>query len=150
MSEETPIPMLSQINLVVKDIAASIAFYRRLGLTVEEAGHPKWAAHHATAIMPNGMRMELDSASFAKQWNPGWKDRGAGSLGVLFFTVSTREDVDRLHATLSAVGYPSQQLPCDAFWGARYAIIEDPDGNSVGIMSPIDPAYRRTPPPPPF
>jgi catechol 2,3-dioxygenase-like lactoylglutathione lyase family enzyme len=148
-NEETPVPILHQINLVVKNIPASIAFYRRLGLTVEEAGHPEWAAHHATAVMSNGMRLEFDSESFAKQWNSGWRDRNAGSLGVLFFAVPTREDVDRLHASLSAFSCSSQQLPCDAFWGSRYAIIEDPDGNSIGIMSPIDPAYRRTPPPPP-
>jgi len=30
--------------------------------------------------------------------------------------------------------------------GARYAIIEDPDGIAVGLMSPID-AARKTPPP---
>jgi hypothetical protein len=25
---------------------------------------------------------------------------------------------------------------------ARYAIVEDPDGNAVGVMSPVDPARR--------
>lgn len=28
--------------------------------------------------------------------------------------------------------------------GARYAIVEDPDGNYVGVMSPSDPARRAT------
>ena len=37
----------------------------------------------------------------------------------------------------------SQQEPYDAFWGARYAIVEDPDGNAVGLMSPIDPDRQR-------
>jgi uncharacterized glyoxalase superfamily protein PhnB len=32
------------------------------------------------------------------------------------------------------------------FWGARYAIVEDPDGNHVGVMSPSDPDRRRAPP----
>jgi hypothetical protein len=32
--------------------------------------------------------------------------------------------------------------PYDAFWGARYAIVEDAGGNAVGIMSPVDPARR--------
>jgi uncharacterized glyoxalase superfamily protein PhnB len=41
------------------------------------------------------------------------------------------------------------KAPEDAFWGARYAIVEDPDGNSVGIMSAIDESKRRPPPPPP-
>jgi len=31
----------------------------------------------------------------------------------------------------------------------RYAIVEDPDGSSVGIMSAIDNAKRRAVPPPP-
>ena len=39
-----------------------------------------------------------------------------------------------------------QQEPYDAFWGARYAVVSDPDGNGVGIMSPIDPAQRRDEP----
>ena len=34
----------------------------------------------------------------------------------------------------------------DTFFGARYAIVADPDGRSVGIMSPIDPARRSAPP----
>ena len=53
--------------------------------------------------------------------------------------VSSREDVDRLYAAVTGAGYASQQPPYDAFWGARYAIVEDPDGNAVGLMSPIDP-----------
>jgi uncharacterized glyoxalase superfamily protein PhnB len=130
-------------------ITASIAFYRRLGVSVEEAGRPEWAPHHATAVMPNGMRLELDSVRFAMQWNAGSKPRGTGAMGVLFFYVGTREEVDRVYAEMTGAGHPGQHPPEDAFWGARYAIVEDPDGNAVGIMSPIDPAKRRAPPPPP-
>src|ERR687883_129112 len=133
-------PMLDQVNLVVRDLAASAAFYRRLGLVVQEAAHPDWARHHATAIMPNGMRLELDSVAFAKQWNPGWKGSGGGGMSVLFFSVPAREDVDAVFARMTEAGSAAQQRPEDAFWGARYAIVEDPDGNAVGIMSPIDPA----------
>jgi len=32
----------------------------------------------------------------------------------------------------------------DAFRGARYAIVEDPDGNSFGLMSPIDAARKSS------
>jgi uncharacterized glyoxalase superfamily protein PhnB len=57
--------------------------------------------------------------------------------------------VDALVAELSAAGVPVQQAPYDAFWGARYAVVSDPDGNGVGIMSPVDDAHRSAPPPPP-
>jgi uncharacterized glyoxalase superfamily protein PhnB len=65
---------------------------------------------------------------------------------VLGFRLPSREAVDRLHAELVAAGHPSRQEPYNAFWGARYAIIADPDGREVGLMSPSDPAQRMTPP----
>ena len=51
-------------------------------------------------------------------------------------------------AALAADGVPVQQEPYDAFWGARYAVVSDPDGNGVGIMSPVDPARRSEAPSP--
>jgi uncharacterized glyoxalase superfamily protein PhnB len=66
-------------------------------------------------------------------------------MGVLGFKVVSRERVDEIYAGLVAAGYRRQQRPYDAFWGARYAVIEDPDGNAVGIMSPVDPNRRSQP-----
>jgi catechol 2,3-dioxygenase-like lactoylglutathione lyase family enzyme len=140
---------LSQVNLVVRDIARSIAFYRRLGLVIEEGGDPDWARHHASCRTPDGIRLEFDSHAFAQQWDPGWKASPGGSTGVLMFDVPTREDVDRLFVELIQAGAPVHKPPEDAFWGARYAIVEDPDGNAVGVMSPIEDGRRFAPPPPP-
>ena len=49
---------------------------------------------------------------------------------------------------VTGAGYRGQQPPYDAFWGARYAVVEDPDGNAVGIMSPSDPDRRSMARPP--
>src|SRR5262249_34588903 len=76
-------------------------------------------------------------------------DTKLGSASIAFFCVPSREEVDRVHARMTAAGHRSQKAPEDAFWGARYAIVEDPDGNSVGITSPIDESMRSPPPPPP-
>jgi uncharacterized glyoxalase superfamily protein PhnB len=48
---------------------------------------------------------------------------------------------------MTSAGYLGLQPPFDAFWGARYAILEDPNGAAVGLMSPIDPEKRFWPPP---
>lgn len=138
----------AQLNLVVRDMQASRAFYRRLGLAIEPAAHPDWADHHASVTLPNGVRLELDSAAFARQWNPGLRDVAGGAV-VIMFEVPTRRDVDDVYERMVAGGARVQKSPEDAFWGARYAIIEDPDGNSIGITSPIDAAARRRPPAPP-
>lgn len=80
-------------------------------------------------------------------WNSGWKDRQdlAGRL-VIGFRVSARERVDALYAAMTAAGYRGLQPPYDALWGARYAIIEDPDGIAVGLMSPVSAAHKSPPP----
>lgn len=67
----------------------------------------------------------------------------AGKLGIM---VKTRASVDESYADLLAAGHHGRQPPYDAFWGSRYAVVEDPDGNPVGLMSPSDDS-KRTPPP---
>ncbi len=139
-------PVLAQLNLVVADMQASVAFYRRLGLTVDDR-HP-WSAHHVDIHMPGGLALDLDTVAFAKRWNTGWRGQPGAAHTVIGFNVATRDAVDRLYADLTGAGHHGQQPPYDAFWGARYAVVEDPDGNPVGLMSPIDDAHRSTPPDP--
>jgi catechol 2,3-dioxygenase-like lactoylglutathione lyase family enzyme len=142
----TPI-RLDQMNLIVRDVEASRAFYGRLGLDFGEATDPVWAKHHVGAERGDhaGIDVDLDSTSFVQKWDAGWP----GGTGVVVgFKVDSRQEVDELVATLAAEGVPVQQQPFDAFWGARYAVLSDPDGNGVGIMSPVDPATRSEPPSP--
>jgi uncharacterized glyoxalase superfamily protein PhnB len=136
----------SQINLVVRDMAASLAFYRRLGLdlpasAVWESGG---AGHHAKAVTEGGVDLEFDSHKLARVYNRGFAaERGRVVIGV---EVEARDDVDALWTRLLEDGVQGLQPPYDTFWGSRYAIVEDPDGNPVGLMSPGE-AARRGPPP---
>jgi len=138
-----PGPVFDQINLVVRDMDATIEFYRRLGVDVEPAGSP-WARHHRSATGNGEMDIDFDSQTFAALWDEGWP-RGRSGV-VVGFRLASREAVDAMYAELTGGGHARHQPPYDAFWGARYAIVEDPDGTAVGLMSPADPA-RRTPPP---
>jgi catechol 2,3-dioxygenase-like lactoylglutathione lyase family enzyme len=138
---------LDQVNLVVHDVAASRAFYAHLGLDFSDGGDAAWAPHHVSVRHGDStpLDVDLDSETFASRWNEGWP---GGSGAILGFKVETREEVDALVETLAADGVPVQQAPYDAFWGARYAVVSDPDGNGVGIMSPIDPDQRHEAPSP--
>ena len=138
---------LDQVNLVVRDVEASRTFYTLLGLDFGDERDPVWAAHHVSAQHGDStpLDVDLDSTTFASQWNEGWP---GGSGAVLGFKVDTRVEVDALVSALATAGVEVQQEPYDAFWGARYAVVSDPDGNAVGIMSPVEAAFRRTPPSP--
>jgi catechol 2,3-dioxygenase-like lactoylglutathione lyase family enzyme len=140
-------PTFHQFNLVVRDMEVAVAFYRRLGLTIPDTD-PAWQAHHRSAQLPGGLDLDLDSEIFARVWNRGWPGSGGGAMGVLGFRLPSRDAVDAVYADLTGAGAPGQQEPFDAFWGARYAVVEDPDGNAVGLMSPIDPTRRSDQPPP--
>ena len=137
---------LDQLNLIVRDVQASRAFYGRLGLDFGD-DDPEWGTRHVSAL--HGERtpldLDLDSTSFAQQWDQGWP---GGPGVVLGFKVGSRAEVDELVAALVADGATVQQAPYDAFWGSRYAVVSDPDGNGVGIMSPPEDAYRSDPPAP--
>jgi uncharacterized glyoxalase superfamily protein PhnB len=142
-------PDLNQLDLVVRDMDATIAFYRALGMDIPETAiwRTPTGVHHVDVTMPGGLIVHFDSAALAKVYNRGWREpSGEGTRSVLSFKVPAREDVDRIYDALTGLGHPSSQPPFDAFWGARYAIVEDPDGNHIGLMSPSDPARRGAPP----
>jgi catechol 2,3-dioxygenase-like lactoylglutathione lyase family enzyme len=141
--------VFNQINLVVHDMEATLAFYRRLGLDIPDATVWRTASggHHVEVRMPSGVCLEFDSLELARSYNAGWREQPVGgSRSVLGFSVESRAAVDQQYAALVAAGYKGSQPPYDTFWGARYAVVEDPDGNHVGLMSPLDPARRRPPP----
>ncbi len=141
-------PTLNQLNIVSSNPDASIAFYRRLGVDFPEdrVWRTATGAHHASAAEA-GTDLDIDSAPFAQKWNKGWAGRKdlAGRV-VVGFSVKTREDVDRIYSEMTTAGHRGLQSPWDAFWGARYAVVEDPDGIAVGLMSPMSDAHRSPPP----
>jgi uncharacterized glyoxalase superfamily protein PhnB len=142
-------PTLNQVDLIARDMEASLAFYRALGVGIPASAIWRTATgiHHVDVPMPGGLVLHFDSAALARVYDRGWREpTGTGTRSVLSFAVASREDVDRIHSELARRGYRVAQPPYDAFWGSRYAIVEDPDGNHVGIMSPKDPALRTGPP----
>lgn len=108
-------------------------------------GPPDWAPHHRNTGTDLDVPIDLDSRQFAAVWNKGW---AGGSGIVLVFRVDSRTDVDALYDHMTAGGYAGQQPPYDASWGARFAVVADPEGNSVGIMSEVDPDQRSAMTPP--
>src|SRR5258706_10951139 len=107
-------PVFNQLDLVVRDMDAALAFYRRLGLDLPEERVWRTAsgAHHAEVTMASGVVLHFDSVALTKAYDTGWlTQNGAGSTGVIGFSVESREDVDRLYAELTAAGHPGRQPP---------------------------------------
>lgn len=127
-------PRLDVIGIVVADMAASLAFYRRLGLDVppEADGEP-----HVEAPLPGGLRMAWDTIETIRSFDPGWSAPSGGERIGLAFVCDRAEEVDAAYRELVDAGYKGQLEPWDAVWGQRYAVVDDPDGNGVSLFAAL-------------
>lgn len=127
-------PAMNTIDIVVSDMDAAIAFYRRLGLEFEvDAKYPD----HAGCDLPGGLHLMLDTEQFRGATTPGWTKPSGGPRAFFSFQVSAPSDVDTTYATLTGEGYRGLREPWDAFWGMRYATVLDPDGNGIDLYAPL-------------
>ena len=123
-------PRLDMIGIAVADMAKALAFYRRLGLDLPEDGD------HVETTLPGGIRLAFDTEAVIRSFHPSWS-RGRGGRTDLAFLLPDAAAVDALHAELVTAGHESEIAPFDAFWGQRYAVVLDPDGNGVDLFAPL-------------
>lgn len=125
-------PRLDAIGLVVSDMAASLAFYRRLGLDIPAEAD---TAPHAEATLPSGLRLLWDTEETIRSFDPSWSaPTGGERMGPAFLCDSPAE-VDTVYEELTGAGYRGHLKPWDAVWGQRYAVVLDPDGTGVSLFA---------------
>lgn len=132
--------MVRGIHLFVRDVRASVEFYQRAGLEFSYVSDDFARADGERAAL------EIGSYRLTRGYDPGFVEPPAGGSTALQIGVDSREAVDVMFTSLTEAGVPSHLAPIDAFWGARYAEVRDPDGNVVGFQSPVDEARKSRPP----
>jgi catechol 2,3-dioxygenase-like lactoylglutathione lyase family enzyme len=125
---------LGIVELIVDDMARSLAFYRQLGLDLPADADQQ---PHVDIELPGGMRIAWDTVETIHSFDPDWRppSGGAGRMS-LAFAFATPAEVDSAYKQLVSLGYEGHKEPWDAFWGMRYAVVHDPDGNGVDLFSP--------------
>jgi catechol 2,3-dioxygenase-like lactoylglutathione lyase family enzyme len=128
-------PTFKQTGIVVSDMAKSLAFYRRLGLDLppEADSEP-----HVDVELPGGLRLAWDTVETIRSFEPDWTAPAGGPPVGLAFECADPAEVDRVYAELVDAGHDGRKEPWDAFWGQRYAVVHDPDGNSVELFAPLE------------
>jgi catechol 2,3-dioxygenase-like lactoylglutathione lyase family enzyme len=123
------------VELVVSDMAATVAFYRRLGLDLPAGAD---AQPHVETDLGGGVRLAFDTEATIRSFDPEWSPPPAGGHRVaLAFECETPGAVDEVWADLTSAGYAGHLAPWDAFWGMRYAVVHDPDGTPVDLFAPL-------------
>ena len=128
--------MKAQLNLigfVVEDMARTLAFYRHLGLDLPPEADKE---PHAETTLAGGLRLAWDTVETIHSFDPDWTPPSGGHRAALAFQFDTTGEVDAAYERLTSLGYDGHKEPWDAFWGQRYAILHDPDGNAVDLFCP--------------
>lgn len=118
---------LNQVTLPVSDLAASVAFYRGLGLVLIVD-----SPHYARFECPDGQAtFSLHVSEQAIQAN----------ASVIYFEC---DDLDARVAALANKGYAFTQQPKDESWLWREARLLDPDGHQLCLYWAGE--HRKNPP----
>lgn len=124
-------PLLDMVGITCKDIAASLRFYRLLGIEIED---PAPGDPYVEVAMHNGLRLSWNSEEMVKSLIDDWQAPVGQRMGLAFLCSAPLE-VDEFYKKIVEAGYVGKKEPWDAFWGQRYAIVEDPDGNAVDLFA---------------
>jgi catechol 2,3-dioxygenase-like lactoylglutathione lyase family enzyme len=134
---------LYMVGLIVKDMAASLEFYRRLGLEIPPGSEGKT---HVQIKMASGLTLFLDSRP--SRWDPAFDEQGeprpADTSGrypfLLEFYLKERAAVDAAYQELTGLGYQGQRAPYETRYGMYFAMIKDPDGNTILLSGDLEPS----------
>ena len=123
---------LNQVTVAALDVAASVEFYKRLGLEIIVS-----SPHYARFKCSEG------EATFSVHWA---KEAPVSSSTVVYFETSS---LDERVKQLQAAGLSFSQEPRDEPWLWREARIVDPSGNVICLywagVNRLNPPWRIRP-----
>jgi len=148
-------PALNQFTLPARDYAASVAFYKQMGLTLivdsPDNGYARFEAANGVTlsihVSPSRLREGLGEgmSSIASDQTappPTPPASGRGEDGATTYLESGA--LDAWVAYLARRGVRFEQMPTDESWGWREARLSDPAGNRLCLYQAAE--YRRYPP----
>jgi len=118
---------LYMVGVIVEDMPRSVEFYRRLGVEFPEGSESQ---QHVEVKMGH-MTFFLNHKNLNAKWDPAKTPASGGYRIILEFYLKTIEAVDAKYAELTGYGYTAHQPPFYPNPTLYFAMIDDPDGNTV-------------------
>ena len=127
-------PRLNAFGIVANDMAETLGFYRELGLDISPGAESQ---PHVEVELGGGVRLMFDPVEVIRTIDPDWAPPTGGHRMGLALECDSPEMVDEVHGRMVSLGHASAHDPWDAFWGQRYAILLDPNGNPVDLYASL-------------
>ena len=133
VSESLTKPRYDMIGLFVEDMPKMVGFYRDvMGFGIKNLGGDSYVEFDSAGVRFS-MYARKELPELLGQ-TPTYPD-GLNGTFELVVNVHERENVDRLYAKAIAGGAKPVYAPRDEPWKIRSAMVADPDGNLIEIMS---------------
>jgi uncharacterized glyoxalase superfamily protein PhnB len=133
---------LYMLGLIVEDMPSALAFYRRLGLAIPDGSETQ---SHVEIKMGSGMTLFLDSKP--TRWDPSYDQQADAKPStianhypvILEFYLKEQAALEAKYTELTESGYHGFREPYATAFGMYFAMVKDPDGNTILLSADAAP-----------
>jgi catechol 2,3-dioxygenase-like lactoylglutathione lyase family enzyme len=125
---------LYMVGLSVQDMEKSLEFYRRLGVAVpqESEGQP-----HIEVKMQGEFTLFFDTRNIPRE-QPAANGAAEKPRVIFEYYLKTQAAVKAKYAELIGYGYQSYRSPFIFSNGMCFALVDDPDGNTILLSGDVE------------
>jgi uncharacterized glyoxalase superfamily protein PhnB len=124
---------IDAVGVSSSNLKETVKFYSLLGFEFPDFKDDE--DHLEPVAAPGGTRLMIDSVSMIESiLGEKPKPGNHSSFAILY---DSPAELNAVAEKLAAAGYKIVAEPWDAFWGQRYAIVQDPDGYKVDLFAAL-------------
>ncbi|PIZ62380.1 glyoxalase [Candidatus Roizmanbacteria bacterium CG_4_10_14_0_2_um_filter_39_13] len=123
---------LNAVGIASSNIKKTLEFYELLGF---EFGKPM-GDHYESLVASSSVKLMIDGKETIK--NIIGEDPKPGNHSSFAIQYDSPQEVNDVVSKIQQSGFIIFKEPWDAFWGQRYAVVEDPDGYKVDLYAQLE------------
>ena len=124
---------IDAVSVTSRNLKKSVEFYSLLGFTFGEFGAEE--KHVEPMTKPGETRLMIDSKDLIASITG--VEPVAPNHSVFAVLCGSPVEVNAVAQLVRENGFTVVKEPWDAFWGQRYAIVQDPDGYLVDLFATL-------------
>jgi uncharacterized glyoxalase superfamily protein PhnB len=122
---------INAVAVISKNLKETAKFYSLLGFIFPEFKEDE--KHLEAANVPGQTRLLIDDYNLIKEITG--TDPTPATHSTFALLCGSPDEVNLVAQKVKDAGYTVLKEPWDAFWGQRYAIVQDPDGYMVDLFA---------------
>jgi uncharacterized glyoxalase superfamily protein PhnB len=124
---------IDAVEVTTSEMNRTVAFYQLLGFEFPDF---KEGEDHLEPKTPAGSaRLMIDTKQMMTEMlGAPPKPGNHGSFAIQY---DSPGEIDAVAKKIKEGGFKLVKDPWDAFWGQRYAVVQDPDGYQIDLYAPI-------------